>query len=609
MPKRARSHVTGEAAVKAFNELIPELWVSREKNAGDYGVDIEVEIFVDDSTGAGVDTGLVFNVQSKGTEDDSAGLPFSMEVETLRYLVSFDVPAIVFRHSTTTGRSYWLWATEALSRAKKDKRTVAIRLADENEWTEETPREILQSLISIRLLKERPKWLRFPLFNATAQNIEESRRYAELFGKLTRSLPMLDANAAEEGVPVHVHIVGNSIEVAVERVHRFTADFDPSIPGADVATLAYLVLNFVSRHGFDRQAEQMAQSCVEKSWKAPNNELASGAALASLGRPKIAINIAVLNELHLIRDQHAALFALALRNVVSVFPEHSDEFVDYSKIEIEAQSEDQSRANLCYSLGNFQRSQGNYAEAIRLYNSARKYEPDYLNRTYFYREVGGILFMSSHFRCAAKAYEKLVEIEPAGMALLYLGDAYLYGFELDAAETVFAQAANSDPTSIGAEAKLKGELAKWLKQRGLPVKLKDYEDLFKLRKQMQEAEDFNGTLWAHIALTFYFEDDPECWADVYFLSMVQLKLDLLSDALLCGAKRCGIEAFNLMLQQRASFFEQLGDGADELKEVALKANRSVQSEENYEPGMMIGEPERLAQDGVLRMIPKPGLFS
>lgn len=201
-----------------------------------------------------------------------------------------------------------------------------------------------------------------------------------------------------------------------------------------------------------------------------------------------------------------------------------------------------------------------------------------------------------------------MSLEPAPQAKLYLGDAYLYGGDLDAAKTVLMAVANDDPSSVGAEANLKAGLADWLSGLKEFPDLKSWDDLHALREKQNELEDKNGVFWSNLALTFFFEDDPECWADTYFLSMLPGKTDLIRDVLLCGAKRCGISPFNLLQERRTEFFTHLGDGVMELRELAHGANFAAHSEEPYEPGVTINEPEELARKGVLRMIPNPGHF-
>lgn len=606
MPKRSTTHVTGEAAVRAFEALMPEIWVSREKHAADYGVDLEVELFMDDGT----DTGLMFNVQSKGTESDKEGLKLSIKTETLRYLASFDIPAIIFRHSATTGRSYWLWATEALARSKPDAKTVSLKFSDNNAWDDGTPVEILRSLVALRLIKERAKWQRFPLVSMTGQTAEDVGRHTELLEKLSRQLPILDAHASEDGIPICVtaDTDTHTIQISIERVYEQSAEFDPSEPDGAASTLAYLLVHFLSQLGFDRQAERIARQCVENEWRAHSVELAAHVALATLNRPALAIEVAVMNDLHSKRDQYSGLFSASLRNVVSAFPEHVDDFIRYCEREIATQSASRPCAELWYSLANFNRSQRRYAAAMSCYNRARKDDADYLNRTYFFREVGGVLFMTGHHSCAAIAYGKLVSMEPTPQARLYLGDAHLYDGDWCSAKTVLKAVADGDLTSVGAEANLKIGLANWLSGLEDFPDLKNWDDLHSLREKQRELEDTDGFFWSHVALTFYFEDDPKCWADAYFQCMLSGEVDLLRDMMLCGAKRCGIYPFNLLVEQRPEFFAHLGDGMTELRDLAHEANFNAQSEEQYEPGVAINEPEELARRGVLRMIPSPGHF-
>ena len=66
MAQRTRNHILEDKSRSAFNEIIPETWVIRDKNK-DYGIDCEVEIF----DNLGNPSGLVFYVQLKATESKS----------------------------------------------------------------------------------------------------------------------------------------------------------------------------------------------------------------------------------------------------------------------------------------------------------------------------------------------------------------------------------------------------------------------------------------------------------------------------------------------------------------------------------------------------------
>ena len=66
---------------------------------------------------------------------------------------------------------------------------------------------------------------------------------------------------------------------------------------------------------------------------------------------------------------------------------------------------DDIKGSLCYNLGNYTREEDLY-QAFSWYYCASKYEPDYLNRHYWWEELAGILYLSYHYRLAESFYLK-----------------------------------------------------------------------------------------------------------------------------------------------------------------------------------------------------------
>ena len=93
MPKRPRSHVIEDIADVWIKSVLQPAWIVRDKGK-DYGVDLEAEKL----GGDGLATGNLFYIQSKATDDEKKSQSVEMKVESLDYLISFDVPAMIIRH-------------------------------------------------------------------------------------------------------------------------------------------------------------------------------------------------------------------------------------------------------------------------------------------------------------------------------------------------------------------------------------------------------------------------------------------------------------------------------------------------------------------------------
>jgi hypothetical protein len=291
MPLRPNSHRVAEAATQEFDALKPKEWVSRVKSS-DYGVDLEVEIFSPD----GHDTGLTFNVQSKGTSKENLEKSVPITLETLKYLCSFDVPAIIFRHSEASGRSYWMWADEALAKAKPGAKRIAVKFTDENLWTTLTPARLEKSVRYRRAIKERGRWTRFPIC-ASSTSADEEIRFSAISGELTSALPFLDAHKGLDGIEISVEIAGDELIVSVSDILIHREGLGSNNPQTQGAVLAYSVLKILSDLKFEGQAERVAEHCLRERLVAPGRVLACDASIALLRSPKSAVDLAMLNNL------------------------------------------------------------------------------------------------------------------------------------------------------------------------------------------------------------------------------------------------------------------------------------------------------------------------
>lgn len=106
MPGRPREHELDDLAEIAFRRAIPIGWVWRPTDRHDYGVDGTVEIFED-----GEATGLLFNVQLKGTDDEDGDGRSSARVRVSHgaYWNRLHLPTLIVRHHAGSDHLYVRW--------------------------------------------------------------------------------------------------------------------------------------------------------------------------------------------------------------------------------------------------------------------------------------------------------------------------------------------------------------------------------------------------------------------------------------------------------------------------------------------------------------------
>jgi tetratricopeptide (TPR) repeat protein len=72
--------------------------------------------------------------------------------------------------------------------------------------------------------------------------------------------------------------------------------------------------------------------------------------------------------------------------------------------------DDSMKGCLYYNLANSLRHYDKLTDSISCYLKARKYEPDYLNRNYWWKELAGVMFVSGHPRFAELFYKKAMSL-------------------------------------------------------------------------------------------------------------------------------------------------------------------------------------------------------
>lgn len=597
MPKRTKNHRTGKAAVTEFMRLASDAWEVREKS-GDYGVDLEIEVFnSDDST-----TGTVAYVQSKGTTSKENEPSVSIRVETLQYLNSFDVPSFIFCHSTLTGNSFWMWAQEAIWRVKPGATTVSLRFREHHLWHDATSDEIDRSLKSHRLLRARDNYTPFPII-ADEENSELDPIVLNgITAEIAALLPFTNRNRFGHGIPLKISIRGASVQIRIEKFlwRSIRAKSENHFDLRSAAT--YLLVKFWSEFGFSNHAEIATFKCLENILIAPDRDTAAEGAIVLVNRPQAAVEFALMNNLHVTSDVAMNSFFLALYNSLGSVDEKTESLEIFVNAALTKSKDEKPSSALQYNIAKFYRNSHQFLKSISAYNDLRKFDPSYLERTYYWYEIGNVLYLAKKYIMAAICYKNLVSLEKVPITHLVLGDAYLYGRELAEAKSTYSDA-KDDLTSIGAEAALKYEMIQWIESLSESDKPSpaDRAQLLNFREIALEKDDPKAAFWSHMALTFLDIGDIDCWADAIILSLRLGDISLFQDILRCATSTHRLKPYIKFKADQAEFFDQLGELGEELDRIARNILDETLAEEKYEPGVSIGEPEELFKQGVLRV--------
>ena len=602
MPKRVKNHVTGADAVIEFQALVKESnanWATREKSE-DYGVDLEIEVFDRDDVGRG--TNLIAYIQSKGTASDTKRLPFSMSLESLNYLNSFEVPAIIFRHSTTQKKSYWMWVQEAIWYSKPNAKSVKLNFTEAHIWTKDTPDEIERSLFSARALRKPHITTRFPIDIDYAHSSLDSLELADAMAQISKNITFCNSAMGCADIPIQITITDKEIKIQVERFLWRQVEIENTNQDYIFSCVMYLLVSFWQEFSFHKHAELTALKCLELELKAPNREIAGEACNTLLNFPMKSVDLAELNQLHISSDIVMNMYSINLHN--SIIPDE-DKILAVEKFTelVLAESRDpKPNSAILYNLAALYRGMGKQKDAVKTYNRLRTLDHTYTKRSYFWRELGSVLYGLERYSIASKCYLKLLEFEDIPITRLFCGDALLYNMRYSQARNQFEKAASS-PTSIGAEASLKCFLCGWLLtfNENQEPSLNDYDKLLALRTEFLEKNDLENGFCSHLAMSFIFIDDIEHWADAIMMSLQLGNMALMQDVLINSIKIHGLQAYLRFKNRRKEFVDIMGDAMIELDNLANTHMADILKEPEYRPGVTIGEREKLINEGFLRI--------
>ena len=208
MPQRTREHELDDETELAFRSSLPPAWVFRATDRHDYGIDGVVEVFED-----GRPTGVIFNVQLKGTDapDTGAGTAVTIKVDTAAYWGLMPIPTLVIRFHSQSHQLYVRWWHLHPVNPLPEKRTFTFRFEEHHKWSDAAPTTLVEEVRAFHRL--RSARVALPL-----------RIYAKCATSVVHGLP--------------AQVVTMALRSAAERVLRLVeVSVDPPPPGA--ATIVF----------------------------------------------------------------------------------------------------------------------------------------------------------------------------------------------------------------------------------------------------------------------------------------------------------------------------------------------------------------------------------
>jgi hypothetical protein len=420
--KRPQQHIIETKSKKSFEGLIPDTWVARELGS-DYGLDYLVEIFKDNNS-----TGHLFFVQLKGTDTEVIDntISYQLSVDNIDYWNTITNPVLLAFYSSKSDKFWGVWTNELkenISLKKDDQKKLTIKLTDKHLLTTNSFKELEVVFDDT---------LPFKINVAYQGNSDETKLLHQCLEKWLKHFFKDEVHFENHMLPntckVEYNVIAPyslTIQISSKgKTHniqpvKFSGNenflFLPDIEIGKVpkalseCLLLFALLNceknikesikIIQSTIGDYTGEYLpmesflllAKTAIHHERISELNELAKTLILSN------RINeFQFLNSSILILNRDKPLYKLYQSNI---------EFA------IEKVSNAHMKGIFSYNLANSFRSAIDYYSSSLNYQNARKYEPKYKERFYWWFEFAGVLFLSGHSKIAEAFYLKSHELD------------------------------------------------------------------------------------------------------------------------------------------------------------------------------------------------------
>lgn len=476
---RPRQHELETASSRAFEEALPESWVARRQSP-DYGIDYLIEIF------KGADpTGDMFGVQLKATETaDSRRPTVSLRVSTRDYWASFDFPVLVVLWGAAQNRLWWKWAHHhdpwkedpgqqsftlrfaQDSNVRSQEAQIAIR--DEvrawRSWHRELPRPL--SLV-VQVQAEGLGGMRAGEVRARLRRRFDPFRDVIRLTADPASSPYFRMTVQPERTVIRA-VGGPSSTLhhedeAIRNVDEFIGSWT-----ADVLLLIGLRL---VRFGAGGLGARLAAGAVSDASAVQVPDVAFEVVQILASHNRVDELMLLLRRLDFVEaSEPGVAAAAAMMHPATAMSDDGrqracDLYVEWAESSV-SEGRLNHAARLTYNaariLMDFDPSR-----AAALLEQAAQYDDGYLDRDYWWRDLGGARFLSGHYEGAVDAYERAIAMGRQD-ALPLLADAMLFAGDFQASLDLFRQIA-ADSRLSTPEWRLKQRLLEYLIGAGTGV--------------------------------------------------------------------------------------------------------------------------------------------
>ena len=428
-----------EESNRAFTSALPSAWVPRRQEP-DYGIDFIVEIFED-----GRSTGLSFNAQLKGTDEDLKAALGSLRLgrDKVEDYSSLDLPTLIVRYHAPSGQLFARWfhsydpQVETGKPPKKEEpQSIAFRFSEADGWTDATTGEIIKSVQGFRRFRQAEHQLPLPLVVGENAELETSHVAAELRQVLEGAPGIIAVEHRQPGTgDAQLKIEPDQLRVSLADVASATVHFDgeqtPEWLGINAGMALAVALTTV---GQTNLAAQIASAIGERGslWSDPGCCMILAGAFYRARRLREALEVS--DRLDQSDNEFGPVVAYMLLSVLLAYGSDlssSDatvaEEVQMNRYQRRLDREDRNGAAAeAYNLAMLLKRLRKNAESKEWFERAVELDPSYEERDYFHSDLAGILFTNDETSEAADHYVKAVELGAQGMVPALAADCLLF---------------------------------------------------------------------------------------------------------------------------------------------------------------------------------------
>lgn len=446
MAQRTRNHILEDKSRNAFNKIIPETWVVRDKSK-DYGIDCEVEIF-DDS---GNPTGLIFYVQLKATESQSNSLikKVAFEIEKIAQFQSYNIPVLIVRYSHLENKLYYSWANDITSQVRTEKK-INVKFSENRILDLENVKNIYEYLL--RYFQVLTGKYRLPIKTYISSNIfsESSKIPAQQYFKriIINNPNYFSIVRNEKDSILQLKIGSNKTYLSLSDTSFSSIGYEAkNLKEDSIQYFNDIFLACFTIILFNSNKTEQANKIFFNNNLIRILNLREDFLFHFIPHLLIGDNCEnVLNEIEGIFDitkdniiQNISLIILMLTKNLSlerqmICQNFLQKQIEYSK---------SKKYNLGigisnYNLGNFHKNLGNFKESLYYFLEARKYNPEYKKKGYYYSDIAGLMFELKKYTFSSNFYKKSIELNSDNVFVkALLGDSLLFSGNYELAVKYF----------------------------------------------------------------------------------------------------------------------------------------------------------------------------